>query len=31
MADCTTVSDASKVFLPVSILEKAIDETDADH
>lgn len=31
MADCTTVFDTLKGFLPMNILEKAIDETDADH
>lgn len=31
MADCTTVFDTLKGFLPVNILEKAIDETGADH
>lgn len=31
MADCTDVFDALKGFLPVSILEKAIDEAGADH
>jgi len=31
MADCTTVFDTLKGFLPMSILEKAIDETGADH
>jgi len=31
MADCTTVFDTLKGFLPVKILEKAIDETGADH
>lgn len=31
MADCTTVFDTLKGFLPMNILEKAIDETGADH
>lgn len=31
MADCTTVFETLKGFLPMNILEKAIEETDADH
>jgi hypothetical protein len=31
MADCTTVFDTLKGFLPMNILEKAIEETGADH
>lgn len=31
MADCTTVIDTLKGFLPMNILEKAIEEMDADH
>lgn len=31
MADCTTVFDTLKGFLPMNILEKAMDKTDADH
>lgn len=31
MADCTTVFDTLKGFLPMNILEKVIDETGADH
>lgn len=31
MADCITVFDTLKGYLPVNILEKAIDETGADH
>jgi len=31
MADCIMVFDKLKTFLPVNILENAIDETDADH
>lgn len=31
MNDCTTVFETLKGFLPMNILEKAIDETDADH
>lgn len=31
MADCTTVFNTLKSFLPVHILEKAVDETSADH
>lgn len=31
MNDCTTVFETLKGFLPMNILEKAIDETDTDH
>lgn len=31
MADCTTVFETLKGFLPMNILEKAIDETNAEH
>jgi len=31
MADCTTVFETLKGFLPMNILEKAIDETGAEH
>lgn len=31
MADCTTVFETLTGFLPKNILEKAIDETDAEH
>ncbi|WP_094545964.1 IS4 family transposase [Petroclostridium xylanilyticum] len=31
MNDCTTVFETLKGFLPMNLLEKAVDETDADH